>query len=120
MATTKMTTMEIMDAMEINLLKLGCKIINKEVQAGNQKKDKEGNLVFNPDGSPAFWSDSHYVELASTAGTIKIKVTSQIADSVEVDKRYQFIGRCAIKTPERGFPFMVIEPLRFDALAFDE
>ena len=111
-------TVEMLEASEINEVKLGGKVTSLKVVEGNQKKDREGNLLYDEQtGEPLTWNDSYYVEFAFQGGTNSFKVDQEIYKGLELNKRYQFVGRAFMKTPYgEGKPYLSIEPIRFDFL----
>ena len=118
MAKDTAITIEMLNASEINEVKIGGRITNLEVRDGQQKKDRDGNLMFNDnDGQPICWNDSYYADFAFQGGTTKFKLTPEIYSSLEVGKRYQFVGRAFMKTPYgEGQPYLSIDPIHFDFL----
>ncbi len=110
-------TVEMLEASEINEVRLGGKVIGLRVIEGQQKKDREGNPLFNPDGSPQVWNDSYYVDFSFQGGETSFKVDADTYSALDLNKRYQFVGRAYMKTPYgEGKPYLSIEPVRFDFL----
>ena len=107
----------LLEKMESNKVELGGKVVSLEEIEGKQKLDKDGNPLFNNDGTPLLWPKSYYVDFLFSGGQYKFKVDRSIFDSLTIDKRYLMIGRVVLKSPfGGGNPYISVEPIRFDDL----
>lgn len=111
-------TIEMLEASEVNEVKIGGKVVALNVREGSQRKDREGNPMFDEaTHEPLMWGDSYYVDFAFQGGETSIKVNKDVYDSLEIGKRFQFVGRAFMKTPYGdGKPYLSIESIRFDFL----
>lgn len=110
-------TVEMLEASEINEVRIGGKVKSLSVKDGTQRTTKEGEPMINPDGSPLLWPDSHFVEFAFQGGIATFRVSSEIYSTLEEGKRYQLVGVVFMKTPfGDGKPYPAIEPKAFKFL----
>ena len=120
MATTKQKetalTVEMMEASEINQILLGGKVISLSTSEGKQKM-QDGQPVYDHEGLPERWPDSHFVEFAFQGGSTTFMVSSEIYATLEEGKRYQMVGMVFMKTPYgEGRPYPAIKPKAFKFL----
>jgi hypothetical protein len=84
---------KMMQQSDQNAVRLGATLMKKEFKEGSEMI-KDGQIVVDPNtGEPRKFSDTYYLELGFTGGSIRTKVSKELFDTVKEGVRYSCRGR---------------------------
>ena len=76
-----------------NAIRLAGEFVEKRQVEGKQKKDKDGNLLYDHDGAPICYDSKFYAKFSFNGGEIETPVTSKDYEALEDGNIYMLSGR---------------------------
>ncbi len=79
-----------------NIIELGAELAELETKPGSERKNKDGQIIMNPDNTPAKYPDKYYATFVFMGGTIQVEVKDTQLPSLVVGETYFCKGRLAM------------------------
>lgn len=79
-----------------NIIELGAELAELETKEGSERKNKDGQIIMNPDNTPAKYPDKYYATFVFMGGTIQVEVKEVQLPSLIIGETYFCKGRLAM------------------------